>query len=64
MHKTKTYKKERVLCLLNSFQGWIQGVPQGGMVKPKGSRISLSYGAVSFVFHLRMGTKGSPRGMG
>jgi hypothetical protein len=35
-----------------------------GMVKPKGSRISLSYGAVSFVFHPRMGTKGSPRGMG
>jgi hypothetical protein len=40
-----------------------RGSPRG-MVKPRGSRISLSYGAVSFVFHPRMGTTGSPRRMG
>jgi hypothetical protein len=40
-----------------------RGSPRG-MVKPKGSRISLSLGAVSFVFHPRLDIKGSPRGTG
>jgi hypothetical protein len=42
MRKTKTYKKERKKeCHVSCYPNWIQGVPQGGMVKPQGSRISL-----------------------